>query len=483
MAIQTKTFSMGSFDRYTGTSKGYILDLILTEESVDTAANTSLVSYKLQLRSGSSNRFDWELTGTLFLDGREVATATAEHYLDYNATWVLLQGQATIPHNGDGSMEMGFWATVTPWNGGTQYTPPQMTLEDSMVLTAIPRASTIAATGAYIEDTATIVVARKGSNYTHSVRYQFGSLTGYLADATGTLTDTQTRLDATTLLFPIPASFYTQIPNAPSGVCQLTCTTYAGSTQIGDPQTASFTVTASPLRCAPSVHGIVEDVDQDTLALSGDPKTLILGWSTALCDPQATAKNGATITSLTLNGTAISGIVQLPNVTTGVFTLRATDSRGYRSEYTVPDLTIIPYVPISYTAQAARTDPTGGSATLTLTGKWYPGHFGIRNNALTCRYRVNGGAWTSAAVTTDGENFTVQAGLTGLDYRLAHPVEIQVSDHIQTLSKSVTVNKGVPVFDWGAEDFAFHVPVSFTATDGTVFTLDLSGGQLTAVIQ
>lgn len=480
--MQTQTYSTGSFDRYAGPSNGYILDLILTEQSQDPAANTSCVSYKLQLRSGPSNRFDWELTARLHLGGAQVAAATAEHYLDYNDTWVLLEGTCTVPHNADGTLDLAFAAAVIPWNGGTQYTPPEMTLSGTMALHSIPRASTIAATGAYIEDTATIVVARRDPGYTYSLRYAFGSLTGYLADAAGRLSDQQVQLDAATILFPIPAEFYGQIPDAPSGVCTLTCTTYAGATQIGQPQTAVFTVTADPARCAPALQGTVEDGNAETLALTQNPKTLVPGWSIALCRAEAAAKNGAAITSLTLNGMEISGDVTLPDVTAGVFTFRATDSRGYWSEYTVPDLTVIPYASPSCTARAARTDPTSGDATLTLTGKWSAVSFGGSDNALTCRYRVNGGAWTAVPVTVDGENFTVQAALSGLDYRQTHTIDIHLSDQLQTVAKSVTVSKGVPVFDWGEGDFAFHVPVRFTATDGTVFTLDLSGGNLTAII-
>lgn len=482
MALQTKTYSTGSFT-YEGSSRGYILDLILTEESTDVLANTSLVSYKLQLRSGPSNRFNWEFTSTISLNGTQVATKTEEKYLDYNSTWILLSGQATIAHNSDGKLDMAYSATVTPYNGGTQYTPPKLTLSGTMTLTAIARASTLAATAAFIEDASTIAVSRKSTNYTHSIRYQFGSLSGYLADAAGALSDTEQKLTATTIVFPIPERFYAQIPDDPSGVCTLTCTTYSGSTKIGNSQTATFRITADPARCGPTVGGVVADVNEATLALSGDSSILVAGQSVAQCTVTAQARKSASISALYLNGTEIENATHaIMGVNTASITFRVVDSRGYPAEYTVPGLTLIPYIPLSFNVSATRTDPTSGNATLSAQGKWYKGSFGATDNALTAAYRLANGEWTQTAAEISDGDLTVSVDLTGLDYQQSHTLELQLSDALQTVTKSVTVSKGIPVFDWGENDFRFHVPVILTATDGTAFTIDLIDGKLTAQI-
>ena len=288
MALQSKTYSTGSF-AYGGESRGYVLDLILTEESINAVANTSQISYKLQLRSGSSNRFDWEFTSTISLNGSQVASNTAEKNLDYNSTWVLLNGTATIPHEDDGTLSLSYSATLTPWNGGTQYTPPTLTVSGSMELTNIPRASTIAATGAYIGDASTVTVDRKSTQFTHSIRYQFGSLSGYISSNTGTLSAAETKLTATTIVLPIPASFYNQIPNAPSAVCTLTCKTYSGNTQIGDAKTATFNVTADPARCGPVVSATAEDINTATFNLTGNERIFVAGRSNVQCTISAKA--------------------------------------------------------------------------------------------------------------------------------------------------------------------------------------------------
>ena len=481
MALQTKTISYGSFEWKNEISNAYVLDLILTEESVDPVANTSLVSFKFQLRSGSSNRFTAYIDCAATVAGETFSVEDLHIVAAYNYTYTLLTGSVTVPHNEDGTMEIAASASIdTPESN--PYAPPDLSFGDTMALTAIPRASTLVATSAFIEDAATIVVSRKSVDYTHSIRYEFGELSGYIADSVGTNSEAEVKLTDTTVLFPLPASFYTQIPDSPTGVCTLICTTYSGDTQIGEPQTAVFTVTADPARCGPVVGGTVADVNEAALALTGSDKILVQGISTAQCTVEAEARKGATISALYINGVKIeSASHTIAGIATATITFRVVDSRGYSAEYTVPGLSLIPYIPLSFNVSARRTDPTSGNAVLSAQGKWYNGSFGATDNALTAVYRVAGGDWVQAAAEVSEGNITVSVALTGLDYQQSHVIDLQLSDALQTVTKTVTISKGIPVFDWGENDFAFHVPVRFTATDGTVFTLDLVNGTLTPV--
>jgi hypothetical protein len=358
-----------------------------------------------------------------------------------------------------------------------------MTATGDMALTTIPRAATLAATSVFIGDASTIAVARKSPSYVHSIRYQFGNISGYLADAAGTHSNTEVKLTDTSLLFPIPESFYAEIPDAPSAPCTLTCITYSGDLQIGNPQTATFTITADPARCGPLVTGSVADVNEDTLALTGDSRVLVQGVSEAGCIVEAQSRHSAEISALYINGVQIENSPYvLDTVTTSAITYRAVDSRGYSAEYTVPGLSLIPYVPLSFHTSASRTDPTSGNAVLSVRGKWYNGSFGAVNNALTAEIRVDYGTGTPFALSVAGGDFSAEVPLSGLDYRTGHTIEVVVSDAIYPHTKTATISKGIPVFDWGENDFTFHVPVRFVATDGTEFTLDLIDGQLVAVL-
>lgn len=479
--LQTKTISYGSFEWKNEVSNAYVLDLILTEESVDPVANTSLVSFKFQLRSGSSNRFTAYIDCAATVAGQTFSVEDLHIAAAYNYTYTLLTGSVTVPHNADGTMEIAASASIdTPESN--PYAPPDLSFGDTMVLTPIARASTLAATSAFIEDAATIVVSRKSVDYTHSIRYDFGGRSGYFGDAVGTHSDAEVKLTDTTVLFPIPESFYGEIPDSPSGVCTLTCRTYSGDTQIGDAQQTAFTVTADPAACAPLVSAQVADIHEAALELTGSAQILVQGVSNAQCTVQASAQYGAQLTALTVNGRAVTdGVCMFEGVTTEKITVRAVDSRGYETVYTVPGLCLVPYVQPSFHASARRTDPTGGGAVLTVQGKWFSGSFGAVDNAVTAAYQVDGGDWVAFTPETDGSDLTAAVALAGLDYQTGHTVAVQLQDRLHTIQKTATVSKGIPVFDWGENDFAFHVPVRFTATDGTVFTLDLQDGALNII--
>ena len=482
MALQTQIFTTGSFD-YQSPSNGYVLDLIVTEESVDTLENTSLVSYKLQLRSGENNRFSGYVSCRVTMAGETTEQTNIGIDAAYNQTYLLLSGSKIVSHEQNGSGTLAFDAVFFP-PANNPYAPPELTVAGFLPLTAIARASAIAASDAYIEGSATIAVARKSAGYTHSIRYQFGSLSGYLQDAVGSLGTQEKKLTAQTVILPIPQSFYGEIPNAPSGKCTLTCKTYSGQTQVGKETTAVFTVTADPARCAPTVTGTAEDTDATCLALTGSSQRLIKGKSDVQCTFRMTARNGASLKSKYVNAALVTGSsYTVTNISAGKLVLQAMDSRGYTTSYTVPGLSFVEYFPLTVNGSVKRTDPTSGKAELQIHGKWFSGSFGKENNALTVQYKIGSGSWQTVTAVTEGDRYSQKVSLSGLAYDATHKITIRVADQLTSLEKTLTLGKGIPVFDWGERDFQFHVPVIFTASDGTKFTLELTNGQLSAKLQ
>ena len=460
--LQTKTYSIGDF-AWGSWSNGYVLDLILTEQSVDNLANTSLVDYVLQLRSGDNNRFSDYLDCSLSLAGISVAAAQVGIDAYYNHTYTLLSGSTMVKHNADGSLNMAIVATVMEPDGNNQYAPPQMTIADTMALTVVPMASTIGATDSSIESVSMIVVGQKSAAYTHSIQYRFGSLSGYIT-ADGSVSAAEVKHTATGIPFKVPAAFYAQIPNAESGVCELICRTYSGNTQIGDSQPATFIATAAKALCAPSVSGTVTDANDTTFDLTGDRSKLIRYKSTALCTISAEAKNSASIVQKSIAGTVIAegNALTIPEIENGNILFSATDSRGYDGSDPKP-LTLIPYVKLTNNATVHRTDPTSGNAVLTLRGDCYCGSFGAVDNVITAKYRVNGGSYINVPLNPDGNSYSAEMALSGLDYNNKHMVEVVVEDKLSAAEKTIPVKRGIPVFDWGENDFAFNVPVYFNA--------------------
>lgn len=465
MALQTKTWTIGDL-AWGSWSNAYELELVLTEESVSQVDNTSQVAYILQIRAGSQNRFWCDVKSTLALAGQTVEN-TENIYLDYNTTRVLLSGTVTVAHDDDGSLALPVEAAIYP-NLSNTYAPPNMTISQTWPLTAIPRQSTLTATAANIEEVSTLVVQRHSDSFTHSIAVAFGSIRGWLTEG-GALTGSAVRFSKEVVNFTLPESFYAQIPDDPSGVCTLTLTTYSGDTQIGTAQTASFTVTAARSRCDPTATLTVTDGNETTAALTGDPAVLVRFCSNARCVLTAAAKNGASPASATVAGQAVAledgvGVLDIPGIGLDAIPFTVTDSRGYSYSGKVTPA-VIPYVKLTNNATAARLGPTENEAVLSLKGSVFTGAFGAAGNTLTCRCRVQTdgvwGDWQTAQVTAADGSYTGEVTLTGLSYQKSYRVETQVTDAVSTAAKILTVHEGVPVFDWGQSDFAFHVPVAF----------------------
>lgn len=476
MALQTKTFSTGSF-AYGSESNGYVVDLVVTEESIDAAANTSFVTFKLQLRSGANNRFTGYVGGKVTLGDREFTAQNVVIQAAYNQTYTVLTGSATVPHNEDGSLSLAVEAFLdTPQSN--PYAPPDMTVSGALTLAVIPRPSAISATSGYIGQSVAIAVSRYSAEYTHTVAYRFGSCTGYLQNSAGAAGDTPVQLTDTTLVFPLPEHFYEQIPDAPGGECTLTCQTYQGSHLIGT-TTATFTASAREELCLPLVTAVALDENPETLTLTGDGRIFVKGLSRVVCTPTATAQRGATIASVFVNGQAVTeDSVTLENVTSAEVTVRAVDSRGFASTFTVPELQLIEYAPISCSLRVGKTS-LDGNLILQLEGKWYPGSFGAQDNTLTVRCRADEGSWQTFPAEYAGDSFTVRAELTGIDYATGHTVWAELTDSAGcAVTKSAAVSPSLPVFHWGQKDFVFNVPVTLANGLEAVGRQQTLGGNL-----
>lgn len=350
----------------------------------------------------------------------------------------------------------------------------QVTGNTNVVATSLPAKSDIAATDANIGATSVIAITRYNSSYRHTITYRFGSLSGTIV----------TKSNQTSIGWTVPTSFYAQIPNAKTGVCTLTCETFDGDTSFGT-TTCTLTVTAAEANCAPTVSGVVTDTNSDTSALTGDSSVLVLYRSTAHCVITATSRNGATIQATSINGvTPTNGSIDISgsNLTSGTFTFSATDSRGYTTTITVTKDTVS-YVGLTLNQVLHRPSPTSGEISASFNGNYYNGSFGDKNNTLKIQYRYRKAGTTSwlplnSWITIDsskyrlfGNSFYTQSDValsdasgssTGFDYTSSYIFEIRAIDGngsvaLTTITNTVTVQKGLPVFDWGENDFRFNV--------------------------
>lgn len=342
-------------------------------------------------------------------------------------------------------------------------------------------ASLIGATDANIGSVSTITVTRFNSTYKHSIAYSFAGHTGYITASGGT-TSAETMLTALQIAFSVPTDWYAYIPSAKSATCTLTCKTYNSSGTLMGTKTASFTATVSDAS-KPAVSGTVVDVNATTLHLTGDANKLIRYRSTARATITASGRNSATITAKTVNGQAISTTKDFSAVETGSFTFAATDSRGYSTSATVSK-TLIAYIPLSCNPVIQRPEPTSNTVTIRITGNIFRGSFGAYSNTLTLSWRyaaAGSGSWSSWTTLTGSASYSGNTYTIGpltmpgtYDYTQAFDFEIRAQDGVtgyilSTATTGVRVGAGVPVYDWGKNDFAIHGDLTVDGENGNVF--------------
>lgn len=327
----------------------------------------------------------------------------------------------------------------------------------SYTLAIDPAASTISCTKANIGENPTITINSASSNFVHTLTCSLGGKDVIIAERTK-----DTRITNWT----IPEWFYEKIPNSKTGEATLHCNTYNGSS------TPALGVTACKLyfgtdetTCRPSVSGTVVDINDATYNLTSNEHTLIRYHSTARCTMDVTLnKNAGSIKAKTINNMVLAegeSTIDIPNVETGVFEFWVKDSREYPNSDKETKY-LIPYVKLTADVEAHRTDPTSGNATLKIKGNYFAGDFGAHSNELLVKYRIGNGDYiqVTPAIDETKNEYSAEVALSGLDYTQSFNIEVVVKDELETVTKPVTIPKGIPVFDWGENDFAFNVPVT-----------------------
>ena len=346
--------------------------------NVDT--NTSKVFFDLIL-SPIQGGWDWAGWGSKITYstniGGHIFSGTIPNYDGYSSV-TIASGTVEIPHNDDGTKKIHFSFSVND-STGQSYTCGNASASGEMTLTVIPRASSIAATDAYIESASLINITRASATFTHTVSYDFLGITETIA----------TKTSETTLSLILPASFYEKIPNAKSGKCTLSIETYSGNTKIGDTKTCEITCTCDYEKCKPTLDVAIEDINVTCTALTGSVDKLIKFFSNVAVAMTTTAKNGATMTAqrcLCGDGKAIDKNGTINNIESGKFTISATDSRGFTNTIEITK-EIVEYIKLTSNLEITRPIATEGIINLKFNGNYFKSSFGSVANNIIAKYR------------------------------------------------------------------------------------------------
>ena len=437
---------------FTLTSKAYkgrYLE-VTCQQTPSVEGNTSEISWVLAVKGGDDPYYSTGPT-TLTIGGQQVYYGKRKSYTThaFPTGKGSVSGKLTVSHD-----ELGACAVEVTLSTAI-YTETISTVSEAWQLEDIQRASKIRAADAYIGSCATVVIGRSSGSFTHTVSYAFGGLMGWL-DALGDPVAEPVRHGETTLNFLLPESFYGEIPDKPRDSCVLVCFTYREEELVGQTE-CSFWVAADPELCRPVVTAQV--VPGDDLTLSLNNTKLIPGFSTARCLVDATAQKDATLISVTAGDVKVTdGEAFLPGWLLPSITVMIVDSRGYETHLEVPCY-FVDYVPPVNLSDVARPEPTADSAVVTLRGSAFCGAFEQSENYVEAVVDFDERQVIVPLTLNGNGEFTQTVVLEDLAYTKNYPIVVTIRDLVTGTSKDLTVKKGIPVFDWGENDFRFHVPV------------------------
>ena len=206
-----------------------------------------------------------------------------------------------------------------------EYIYGTITASANITLDSIPRASSVSAANMTMGSAGTISINRASSAFTHTLTYSFGNTNGTIA----------TKTTATSVSWMPALSLASQIPNAISGTCTITCTTYNGNTNIGS-KTCTLTLSI-PASVKPTISSLtasrIDGEVPSTWGIYVQTKSKV-----KLTINGAAGSYGSTIKSYSITGGGYSGSAS--TLTTGFLnnsgTITFTET-SYDVRYTLED--------------------------------------------------------------------------------------------------------------------------------------------------
>lgn len=444
--------------KFSNSSGSLYLNLYVDQGSQSITANTSTVNWRMTVsRTGAyyTHNKQGDSTLSLNLDGQNV------HY-SY-PTWetsgeeyTLASGSSTISHNADGTKTLPISCTFNPNNGlhGT------ITVSASLVLTTIPRSSSVSVSAGVIGSLVTININRSNSNFKHTVRYAWAGKTGTIA----------TNVDTSTT-WSIPLDFANDIPNSASGTGTIYVDTYSGSTKTG---TQSTTLTASvPANVKPTFSGVtLSDLNGAAQNLIPNENTFIQVISNIKVGFNgASGSYGSSITGYRAEIVGRNQATSLNGGSLGIMNYRGTikirasvsDSRGRWSDAKEVSVTVLEYFAPALSFSIARTGSTSSTLTVTRNAKIAPlAVSGSQKNTMTLTFKV-------ARLGTT--NFQVDTGpATGSWTSISNLVNSQANLAGNYLANQSWVVIGILEDKFTRTEFMVNV-----ATESVVLSYDRSG--------
>jgi hypothetical protein len=404
-----------------GYTDHYVFSWTLVTQSIPD--NTSTISWSVTGAGGTNSAY-WTYLQEKYVTVNGVTQTNTTKVATSNGT-VAFSGTTTIKHanNGKGS----FSASC----GGAfyYYGSYNSTGSGSWDLPTIARATTptVSATSVTMGSAVTINLSPADSSFKHKLTYAFGSLSG---QTSGIASGTNFTASGTVgVAFTPPTSLGSQIPNANSGTCTITCYTYnSGGTHIG---TTTKTITLNVPSYTPTCSVALSGVN----LLSG---TYVQEKSSVKVTITAATSYGASIKSYStvIDGktyTSQSFTTSVLSTGTKTATTTITDSRGKTVSVNSASITVYAYSIPYITSFSLARQSDGTTVIATLKG----GFAAVNNkNAKTIKVTLNG---VPNTVTTSAYTFDTTTTFTNVSTDQTFTSTLTLTDAYTTVTKDAVL--------------------------------------------
>lgn len=247
-------------------------------------------------------------------------------------------------------------------------------------------------------------------------------------------------------------------------------TTYNGVTDTSETEFENAYIdTIKPL----ASNLVIRDVNSTTVGLTGDENILVKGESmvefsfTPIYYKEAVGRDIAVKNGTIIKQDMTNGIFD--NVVSPLFSVWLQDSR-YTASETFVTKPFVEYVkPTCYQKVMNEiSGEVGAIVKIQITGDYFNGSFGAVDNELILEIRHTQedgemGEWnrlTDGLVPDfDGNRYTLDITVSGFVYNQSYSFQCRAIDKLHTVQTSIYTTTIETLFDWGANDFNFNVPV------------------------
>lgn len=438
-------------------SKGHHkFTLDVTEVSTDIAGNYSTMSYTFKISPVQSG-WDWASMGSKIsysgYIGDYYFSGTIPSY-NGSSTITLSSGTFNHSHNADGTKSISLSFNVTD-SANKSYTCGKASASGSMALTTIPRTSNVSASTGNVtlgSTSLTLYTNRASSSFTHNLYFYLDGVERKRITGVG---------DNTTLT-PSLNDFAPYITNGSSKTCTIYCNTYNGGTYIGQSAVnVTFNVpnNASTKPTTPTIT--IEEADTTMIAK---------GWGIYLktksklrITSSSTPQYSASISSYTINAngqTKTGSVVTTDSLTTSgtnTITCVSKDSRGFSSETTSQNISVVDYSNPSITTMvASRCDSDGNIKDDGTYLKYsFVGSVSPCDNHNTALYRLgyklrSASTYTYITLANSGYTFSqINQILSGVTFAATSTYDIvfEVTDAFGTNRINAVLETGHDIFN------------------------------------